>query len=407
MSYPRTKEILSCIHDAMNESSRERAYALLDAARAAIEQLEDAAADAPYAGTLLGLLGEALQALQNGPMSKRVYNTPKLIEVIRSELAKNPINGEVVSGHTPEVEDAARARGPESARSSHGAAEHAPSAEPVDPPSSPTNSADVSLTVLRALHEAATAFRAYCKGESPSLFTDEDHNVCDFDSAMDEAAALLAAAPEPPRGERYPVGWHPIGPGHAEPPDKTERFPGIREVFEKAGQDAAEHTATFERALAATREPPRGDEMLRALADPVVVHANMLRCNIAAITMRQCAHVWGERMVDWLNRAEEREPIPPHGPKSTLQMSVASEDRLNALSRAHGELFDLARSFRDTLCRVLDTAERRTKAGRPLEQDEIDAMTARLVADTEKLYGNGRPVPPHASGPAGYTVNET
>jgi hypothetical protein len=46
---------------------------------------------------------------------------------------------------------------------------------------------------------------------------------------------------------------------------------------------------------------------------------------------------------------------------------------------------------------VLDTAERRTKAGKPLEQDEIDAMTARLVDDTKKLYGEPRTVPPHGS----------
>lgn len=48
--------------------------------------------------------------------------------------------GEVAPGHLTGVEDDARARAPESARSSHGAAEHAPSAGQGDPPSSPTNS---------------------------------------------------------------------------------------------------------------------------------------------------------------------------------------------------------------------------------------------------------------------------
>jgi hypothetical protein len=75
-------------------------------------------------------------------------------------------------------------------------------------------------------------------------------------------------------------------------------------------------------------------------------------------------------------------------------------DQFNKLSARYREMFEIACSFRDTLCRVLDTAERRTKAGKPLEQDEIDAMTARLVADTERLYGPGRPVKPHATGPA-------
>lgn len=79
-----------------------------------------------------------------------------------------------------------------------------------------------------------------------------------------------------------------------------------------------------------------------------------------------------------------------------------SQDAFNALSSRYGEMSNIAYSFRDTLCRVLDTAERRTKAGKPLEQDEIDAMTARLVADTGRLYGLGRPVPPHATGPANF-----
>jgi hypothetical protein len=39
-----------------------------------------------------GLLGEALQALQNGPMSQRVYNTPKLIDVIRRALVDDGLN---------------------------------------------------------------------------------------------------------------------------------------------------------------------------------------------------------------------------------------------------------------------------------------------------------------------------
>lgn len=44
---------------------------------------------------------------------------------------------------------------------------------------------------LHTLHNHATSFRAYCRGESPSLFTDEDHNVIDFDDAMARADAAL------------------------------------------------------------------------------------------------------------------------------------------------------------------------------------------------------------------------
>lgn len=41
--YPRTREIMACVHDAINATSSARSFALLDAARAAIEQLEDLA----------------------------------------------------------------------------------------------------------------------------------------------------------------------------------------------------------------------------------------------------------------------------------------------------------------------------------------------------------------------------
>lgn len=80
-------------------------------------------------------------------------------------------------------------------------------------------------------------------------------------------------------------------------------------------------------------------------------------------------------------------------------MSV-SDETYNELSRLHGEMFKLAQSFRDTACRTLDKAEIYAKSGKPLPADEISAMTERIRIDTEKLYGPGRPVRPHATGPA-------
>lgn len=66
-------------------------------------------------------------------------------------------NGEVARGDdASRVEGDARARGPESARSSHGAAEHAPSAGPVEPPPSPTQSRPVAgdaEALARRFHE--------------------------------------------------------------------------------------------------------------------------------------------------------------------------------------------------------------------------------------------------------------
>ena len=53
------------------------------------------------------------------------------------------------------------------------------------------------------------------------------------------------------------------------------------------------------------------DVLAVKLQDPTIVHVNMLRGIIAPITMRQCAHVHGAEMVEWLNRVEALEP-PPH-----------------------------------------------------------------------------------------------
>jgi hypothetical protein len=50
----------------------------------------------------------------------------------------------------------------------------------------------------------------------------------------------------------------------------------------------------------------------QSLKDPSAVHVNMLRGIIAPITMRQCAHVYGRVMVEWLNRVEEWESMPAH-----------------------------------------------------------------------------------------------
>lgn len=85
------------------------------------------------------------------------------LEQIEQLLLALETFGEVAAGaRSPNVEDDARARGPESARSSHGAAEHAPSAEPGDSPSSPTNTEfGVGASQIEAL-EAADAVLRHC-----------------------------------------------------------------------------------------------------------------------------------------------------------------------------------------------------------------------------------------------------
>ena len=59
------------------------------------------------------------------------------------------------------------------------------------------------------------------------------------------------------------------------------------------------------------------ETLLENLKDSNIVHVNMLRGIIARITMRQCAHVHGAAMVEWFNRAVDREPLPePHSERT-------------------------------------------------------------------------------------------
>lgn len=58
---------------------------------------------------------------------------------------------------------------------------------------------------LQTLRAEAANFRAYCKGESPSLFSGEDHNVFDFDCAMERAGLVLAKNPDQRQGADSPA----------------------------------------------------------------------------------------------------------------------------------------------------------------------------------------------------------
>lgn len=60
--------------------------------------------------------------------------------------------------------------------------------------------------------------------------------------------------------------------------------------------------------------------IVESLKDPVTVHVNMLRGTIAPITVRQAAHIAGDRMVEWLNGAEAFCPPPTDvSPKDSSQ----------------------------------------------------------------------------------------
>lgn len=75
----------------------------------------------------------------------------------------------------------------------------------------------------------------------------------------------------------------------------------------------------------------------------------------------------------------------PHADWTEMQrlatVALASAPDASLTQRLRG----VAIYYRDTLCRTLDTAERRTKTGKPLEQDEINAMTARLMEADSQL----------------------
>lgn len=102
---------------------------------------------------------------------------------------------------------------------------------------------------------------------------------------------------------------------------------------------------------------------------------------------------WVESLLPAYAAGAPPEPVPEGGAR-------VPQDAFNHLSRLHGEARELARSYRDTACRTLDKAEIFARQGKPLPADEIAAMTARIVRDDKKLDGEGRPVKPHASGPA-------
>lgn len=88
----------------------------------------------------------------------------------------------------------------------------------------------------------------------------------------------------------------------------------------------------------------------------------------------------GAQLVEMLRNAAKT--LKNNGLSGDLH--VDHDDLLRVCERAE-RMERCARDFRDTLCRTLDGAERRAKRGEPLPQDEIDAMTARLVETTAAL----------------------
>lgn len=74
-----------------------------------------------------------------------------------------------------------------------------------------------------------------------------------------------------------------------------------------------------------------------------------------------------------------------------------TQDAFNRLSVLHGDMFTLARSCLAAAWEVLEVARDRLTA------EEIEESEARLKVLDKRVYGPGRPVPPHATGPASFT----
>lgn len=88
-----------------------------------------------------------------------------------------------------------------------------------------------------------------------------------------------------------------------------------------------------------------------------------------------------------------------HGLRNRLSEATAraksNEDRANAISVMHGKMFDLARECLDSAVAILESST-------DLTVEEAEGFTARLRTLDLRLYGPGRPVAPHATGP---TIN--
>lgn len=100
----------------------------------------------------------------------------------------------------------------------------------------------------------------------------------------------------------------------------------------------------------------------------------------------------------WVLRSEVDKALAAVSPpRQGPSVPAPSWDAFSALSRRYGEMFTLARSCLAAAWEVLEVARDRLTA------EEIEESEFRLKALDKRVYGPGRPIPPHATGPASFT----
>lgn len=132
--------------------------------------------------------------------------------------------------------------------------------------------------------------------------------------------------------------------------------------------------------------------------DQIAMTLTSRLCGIATVAEKDGYElIRRESVMDFVTRwRREWDALKAANPVNRAGVSEVERNLAESWGRWHDYKF--ASTFRDIVCRTLDKAELYAKQGKPLPQDEIDAMTARLVEATEQLDSIGRPVKPHRSG---------